>query len=54
MSGVNSFMSKKRKIKQYEEISYGMFSDTKEQYRSKFLKKKRNNKNKKMSSKQEW
>lgn len=46
-------MSKKRKIKEYEEISYGLYSDVKEQSRSKFLRKKRNNKQKKLS-KQEW
>jgi hypothetical protein len=47
-------MSKKRKIKQYEEISYEVFNDTKEQSRNKFLRKKRNNKFKKFSKQELW
>lgn len=47
-------MSKKRKIKQYEEISYGLFSDVKEQSRSKFLRKKANVKNKKPAKSDLW
>ncbi len=47
-------MSKKRKIKQYEEISYGVLTDPKEQSRNKFLRKKRNNKSKKFLKYDSW
>lgn len=47
-------MSKKRKIRQYEEVSYCLYSEVKEQSRSKFLRKKRNNKDRKESKKELW
>ena len=54
MSGINNFMSKKRRIRQHEEISYSLYSDVKEHSRNKFLRKKRNNKTDKHAKRETW